>query len=218
MKLKRILSAILMLSPFHCFADHRPKARDWILSVSERSASWQFLGTLDLPSGSIFIGDPSRGGDYHLRGIKEVNAARLSVWLLIADDSKQVHTVWLEADGDLPEKISGEIVFGIDSAYFAFGDLWSGQDLANIGDLNLPKLPDSFEFFLPHIQNPGFTGIWLDAPPRNSPVCAVETDRDGGLKAVWTEGGGGRFSGILIDITGRRSDELYLDKLIVMDA
>jgi hypothetical protein len=43
---------------------------------------------------------------------------------------------------------------------------------------------------------------------------AIETKCDGGLKAVWVKTSNDRFSGILIDVTGRASDGLCTDKLL----
>lgn len=215
LKIASLLTALLSLVPISSRAETANEAgRNWIHAASEHSAVWQSSGQLELPSGTIFIGDPSWGGDYHLRGTMAVSADQLDVWLLVSSDGKQVHAVWLEANGNLPVTVSGNIDFGTDSAYFALGDLVTGQAIADIGDLDIPEVPDSFEFFLPHIQNFGFTAIWLDVPPDDLPVLAVETKQDGGLKAVWTEDIEGDLSGILIDITGRASDQLFLDKLV----
>ena len=189
-------------------------ARDWLLEASGHSAEWRGFGPLSLPSGSIFIGDPSWGDDHHMRGAQAVSVDTLGVWLLVAKDGAQVHAAWLEADGGTPAGRTETLSFGTDSAYFAFGDLQTGQDLVDLRDLGLPEAPDSFEFFLPHIQNFGFTGKWLTVPPSDRPVFAVETKRDGGLEAVWLHSSSGGLSGILIDITGRAGDGRFLDKLI----
>ena len=197
---------------------HGETARDWIVQTSGREGEWIDYGDISFPSGQIFIGDPSWGGDYHMRGVKELPVDHLRIWMYVSEaqnpEVNQVQTVWLEALGTTPKKIRSAISFGTDSAYFALGDARVGHDLTNIGDLGLAKLPDSFEFFLPHIQNYGFAGISLEVPPNNFPVFAVETKKDGGLEAVWTEDANGEFSGILIDIAGRAFDGSYLDKLI----
>lgn len=207
--------ASLLLVPSLGLADEREiSGRNWIVSQSGHDATWQNFGTISLPSGKIFIGDPSFGRDYHLRGAREVQVSELDIWLLISNSRNQVHTVWLEANGNHPSGISASIEFGTDSAYFALGDLSVGKDLANIGNLKNPEFYDSFEFFLPHIQDGGFAAIRLSVPPRNAPVVAIETNRDGGLKAVWAEDADQNLSGILIDITGRVGDNLYLDKLL----
>ena len=215
LKITSLVTALLSLLPVSAKAEAEPDAgRNWILATSEHAAKWQPSGQLDLPSGTIFIGDPSWGDDYHLRGAKAVSVAQLDVWLLVSSNGEQVHAVWLEANGTLPVTVGEHIDFGTDSAYFALGDLATGQAIANIGDLNLPTVPDSFEFFLPHIQNFGFTAIWLEVPPNDLPVLAVETKQDGALKAVWTKDRAGDLSGILIDITGRASDQQFLDTLV----
>lgn len=215
MKLVSLISAMLSLFPVSTKADiDNDAGRSWILDASEHNATWQAFGQLDLPSKTIFIGDPSWGGDHHLRGAQAVSSSQLDVWLLVSNEQNQVHAVWLEANGALPVRSSKSMDFGSDSAYFALGDLATGQALVDIGNLDLPAVPDSFEFFLPHIQNSGFTGMWLDVPPLNLPVFTVETKRDGGLKAIWAEDIEDNLSGILIDVTGRASDQLFIDKLI----
>ena len=208
------LTSMLLFPSLGLAEEHSSPSQNWIVSNSGHTATWRNVGILSIPSGSIFIGDPSYGSDYHLRGARKILVSKVDVWLLMSESGHQVHTVWLEANGNLPSRISGSIEFGTDSAYFALGDLTAGNDLANIGDLENPDFYDSFEFFLPHIQDGGFTSVWLDVPPRNAPVLAVETNRDGGLKAIWVEDSEQNFSGILIDITGRIGDNLYLDKLL----
>lgn len=214
----RIVALVTVATSLICGGAHGETARDWIIEMSGREGEWIDYGEIIFPSGQIFIGDPSWGGDYHMRGAKELPVDHLRIWMYVSEASNpkvnQVQTVWLEALGTTPKKISSKISFGTDSAYFAFGDARVGYELTNIGDLGIAQLPDSFEFFLPHIQNYGFTGISLEVPPNNSRVFAVETKRDGGLEAVWTEDVNGEFSGILIDVTGRVSDGIYLDKLI----
>ncbi len=219
MKLKSVLSMILGLLPFSAAADtDMSAARQWVQATSGHSASWKHYGEIKLPSGKIFIGDPSWGDEYHLHGAREVPVAKLDVWLFISEEenpqSNQVHAVWLEAAGTMPAKVGGAIDFGVDSAYFAFGDLTTGQELANMKYTDDSEHEDCFEFFLPHIQNFGFKALWLDVPPKNQPVIAVETKNDGGLTAVWTEDEAGNFSGILIDVTGRASDQFFLDVLL----
>jgi hypothetical protein len=219
MKTKSILSMIFALLPFSSVANVESRTgRDWIQTVSGHSASWKKYDELNLPSGEIFIGDPSWGDDYHLHGARAVPVSKLDVWLFVSNekntDENLVHTVWLEASATTPTKVVGAIDFGMDSAYFAIGDLTTGRDLANMRNLDLSQYADCFEFFLPHIQNYGFMGLWLNVPPKNQPVLAIETKNDGGLRAVWTEDDKGAFSGILIDITGRVTDQLFLDKLL----
>lgn len=214
----RVIGLIAVAASLLSGGAHGETGRDWIANTSGRDGEWIDYGTISFPSGQIFIGDPSWGGDYHMRGVQDVPVDELRVWMYVSEVSNpklnQVQTVWLEALGTTPTTTRSRLGFGTDSAYFAFGDARVGHDLANIGDLGLAALPDSFEFFLPHIQNYGFAGIALKVPPNNAPVFAVETKRDGGLEAVWTEDSNGEFSGILIDIAGRASDGLYLDKLI----
>ena len=197
---------------------HGETARDWIEQQTGREGEWIAYGEINFPSGQIFIGDPSWTDDYHMRGATKIPVDQLQIWMYVSEVSNpkanRVHTVWLEALGTTPKKTTSRIQFGVDSAYFAFGDIRVGPDLTNIGDLKLAGIPNSFEFFLPHIENYGFVGVSLEVPPSSSPVFAVETKKDGGLEAVWTEDGNGAFSGILIDITGRASDGLYLDMLI----
>jgi hypothetical protein len=219
MKAWKCVAALLtFLAPAMESSAASSEGREWIETISGHSAAWKHQGALELPSGKIFIGDPSWGDGHHLRGAKAVPVNTLDVWLLVSRQEEkkknQVHAVWLAAADTKPSAITRSIEFGVDSAYFALGDLSTGQSLATIGDQGLPEIPDSFEFFLPHIQDSGFLAIWLDVPPTDQPVLAVETKRDGGLKAVWTENRNERFSGILIDITGRASDRRYLDTLI----
>lgn len=189
-------------------------ARNWISATTGHAAEWQQIGTLPLPSGAIFVGDPSWGGDHHLRGALAVTASDLAVWLLRDREGGQNRAVWLEAAGTLPVQSAETIDFGVDSAYFAFGDRETGLALANIGDLELPGAPDSFEFFLPHIQREGFSHTRLEVPPTGAPVYAVNTGNDGGLRASWLRDAGGELSGILIDITGRASDRRHIDMLL----
>lgn len=192
--------------------------RDWFQTSSGRQGEWVSYGDMSFPSGRIFIGDPSRGSDYHMRGARALPTDRLTAWLYVEDaanpKTNRVHTVWLAASDKPPVKTTSRLSFGTDSAYFAFGDEETGHALSNIGDLGIPELPDSFEFFLPHILNYGFVGLKLEVPPNALLAFAVETKRDGGLEAVWTEDRERNFSGILIDISGRAEDGLYLDKLI----
>ncbi|MDO5606197.1 MAG: hypothetical protein Q4G25_13650 [Paracoccus sp. (in: a-proteobacteria)] len=187
-------------------------ARGWIAAAAgHEGAYWQQDRRLELPSGAIFIGDPSWGDDYHLGGAQPVPAPALDVWLLISADQGRVHAVWLEAAGTLPARISAELDFGMDSAYFALGDLTTGQDLAELRNRDIEGAPDSFEFFLPHIQQDGFTALWLDVPPDGRPVLAINAGNDGSRRAVWISDAEGGFSGILIDVTGRAGDHRFID-------
>lgn len=189
-------------------------ARSWIAEAKGRPAQWQQFGTLELPSGSIFIGDPSWGDDTHMRGAQPVPTAALEIWLLVDTAEDNVHALWLEATGTLPERQSSSLEFGIDSAYFAFGDIEVGRYLARLRELDSPEAPDSFEFFLPHIQKEGFKALQLQVPDQKLPVFAINTFNDGSLRAVWLAGSDQTFSGILIDITGRDPDGRYIDLLL----
>lgn len=207
-----------LLVPSTLLGDNIQTGRDWIEAKSERAVTWLDFGTLHLPSGELFIGDPSWGDDYHMRGARSVPVDQLRVWVHVENPliprENQVHAVWLAAADTPPAKIVGKIDFGMDSAYFAFGDVTTGHDLVAIKGMNHPDFYDSFDFFLPHIQQYGFVGQWLNVPQSGRPTFAVDTKRDGGLTAVWTEDSDKAFAGILIDLTGRVSDRLFLDTLI----
>lgn len=127
---------------------------------------------------------------------------------------EQINLVWLEAAGTRPDSVVGGIEFGMDAAYFAFRDRQAGVDLANIGDLELPEAPDSFEFFMPIVQRDGFSWAEVPVPAEERPIFVINTGRDGGLKAAWIKDGQGRLSGILIDISGRSNDGVFLDRLL----
>jgi hypothetical protein len=209
-----LIAPFLVLRPTGAAASDEVAARAWIAAASDHSAAWVHASRFVLPEGKIFVGDPSWGDDYHLRGAREVPVRQLEIWFLVGDAEPTVHAVWLEAGGTLPASSGAMIEFGMDSAYFAFGDLATGRDLATIGDLGIAEVPSNFEFFLPHIQRTDFTWLTLEVPPRGGIVHAVNTRNDGGLKAVWLHDGNDGFSGILIDISGRASDRQYIDTLL----
>lgn len=214
-RLLRYVMPVLALGAAGPVAAGTSPARDWIATTAAHAtAGWSHAERLDLPSGSLFVGDPSWGGDYHLRGALPVGVPGLDIWVLASDSGQRVHLVWLEAAGTLPVRPAETINFGIDSAYFAFGDLHTGQQLAAIGDHDPFVANDSFEFMLPHIQRDDFRWAAISVPPAGSPVHAVNTRSDGGLRAVWVLDAEGALSGILIDVTGRSADQRHLDLLL----
>ncbi len=209
--LKLLLGSALALFPGLLQAD---TMRSWINTESGHPAAWQNCGTLSLPSGKIFIGDPSWGDDYHLRGASPVAAQTLDIWLLVSKPENRALTLWLEAKDAAPAMTTHSLDFGTDSAYFAFGDLRSGQALLDLREQDIPGAADSHEFMFPHISAAPFSCKQIDVPPHELPVFAIDTRDDGGLKAVWVADGNGTFTGIMVDIAGRASDRRFLDKLL----
>ncbi|MGB0798300.1 MAG: hypothetical protein ACPGRD_03155 [Planktomarina sp.] len=214
MKLKRHIVTVLAMLGLHGGVAQADNAMGWIDDHRTTQGSWISAGTIDLPSGSIFVGDPSWGNDYHMRGATAVAVQSLQIFVLQSPEGNRASAVWLAAANTRPVSKGASLEFGMDSAYFAFGDHDVGRAVANIGDLDLPKIPDSFEFFLPHISNGDFVIKQLQVPPNDAPVYAVNTNRDGGLAAVWTYDANNQFSGILIDIVGLLPENRYLDTLL----
>ena len=206
------LRAIAVALALPAASDASP-ARDWIDAAQGGAARWQELGTLELPSGRIFIGDPSWGDAYHMKGARPVEADELDVWLRVGE-AGGITAVWLEASGETPVRISAALPFGMEAAYFALGDKDTGSAIAALGEADLPDIPDGFALFRPVVQEAGFVADWVPVPPRKLPALAIGTGSDGGLHAVWTRDTAGKLSGILIDVTGRDSDGRFIDLLL----
>lgn len=51
-------------------------ARTWLSTTSARDFLWADLGELVLPSGGLFVGDPTGGHDYHMRATATTAASR----------------------------------------------------------------------------------------------------------------------------------------------
>lgn len=188
--------------------------RDWISAQSGHSATWQSCGSLALPSGTIFIGDPSWGDDYHLRGASPVSAQNLDIWVAVSQPDHRALTLWLEASTAPPATVTHHLDFGTDSAYFAFGDLAGGAALLALRDQTIPGAADSHAFLFPYIAAAPFICLFIPVPPKDLPVFAIDTRADGGLRAVWVADKTGAFTGIMVDIAGRASDARPLDSLL----
>lgn len=188
--------------------------QNWIDKVASAPGKWTPVGDMQLPSGRMFVGDPSWGDDSHVRGALPSQAARFDIWLRLDPQSGRIQLVWLAAAGGVPVRRGQQIQFGMDSAYFAFGDAGVGQDLAQIGDLEPFVANDSFEFLLPQVQRPGFSWKVLPVPPGDGPVHLVNAFNDGSRAAVWLHDRSGAVSGVLIDVIGMAPGQGWLDKLL----
>ena len=78
----------------------------------------------------------------------------------------------------------------------------------------LPVAPDSFAFAHAN-RAEGRPLMGRSAcSVRGRPIFVISIGRDGGLKTVWVKDREGRLSGILIDVSGRLSDRIFLDRLL----
>ena len=211
MSMKEIIAAFASVFSLAASTAKAETAIMWIDQNRVLKGGWEQHGVLSLPSGSIFIGDPSYGDDYHMRGQTQIAVESLNIHVLTGTNPKRTIALWLESAGTVPVTAGHRLGFGVDSAYFAFGDADSGQDIANIGNLGIPKIPDGFEFFLPHVIDGGFAYKTLGVPPNDRPVHVIGSNRDGGLEAVWLYDTAGDFSGILVDIEGLLPERKFLD-------
>jgi len=156
-----------------------------------QECKWKKLGPLALPSGRIFVGDPTGGHDGHMNGAQAVGADALTAWAFQDRSTGENHIVWLEATDALPTHKGAQLDFGVDA----------GRG-------------DSFDWLVPHLQiSPNFSS-WVKVPPAGLPMLLISTRADGGYAAVWLLDAQGTLCGILIDISGRASDQLFLDKLL----
>ncbi|WP_104494381.1 hypothetical protein [Paracoccus denitrificans] len=189
-------------------------ARDWIAQASGRPGAWTDHGLLELPSGMLFVGDPTWGDDYHIRDPRRLATAALRVFSR-SDEQGRNLALWLEAAGGEPKATGERIEFGVDAATVALGDLEGGRALVAWGESRLEKgLGDSFDWLSPILQEKMNFARWLPIPPDDRPIFIASTGMDGGLAAVWLLDERGSLSGILIDIAGRASDGQYLDTLL----
>lgn len=214
----KVISLLVAFVAMPMMAHAQSDAQNWITETSGQPGEWVNFGTMTLPSGVIFIGDPSWGDDYHMRGARGVPARRLDVFLHINVGENQVNAAWLEAGGGVPVRQVGMLEFGMDSAYFAFGDRRAGEALLDLPALGIEGAYDSHEFMFQYIGAADFMADWVQVPPDDMPVMIVTTRFDGGLGAAWALDDAGQFSGILIDITGRTSDGVHLDTLLLNDS
>lgn len=210
-------------SPLSRSADlaEAPDARTWLRAASERDDAWQDLGDLGLPSHRIFVGDPTNGHDGHMENVAAIAADTLRVWVLEAGPDQnefEAHRnalVWLEARGTTPVARGRSLDFGVDAACFAIGDGATGDAFTRLTDIEFDAgRGDSFEWIQPFIQERPHYARWLEIPPHGHPMFVASTGDDGSFAAVWLHDGSDELSGILIDIAGRTSDGLFLDKLL----
>ena len=188
-------------------------ARQWITDSAARPGDWRELGQLALPSGQIFVGDPTWSDDYHIRDPRRLDGV-LQVFTRVAPEGESL-LIWLEANGNRPVKTGEKIEFGVDAATIGLGDLAAGQALVSLGEaLQEQGKGDSFEWLMPAIQEQQNFARWLPIPPENQPMLLVSTGNDGGYAAVWLLDDRGALSGILIDIAGRKPDLKFLDTLL----
>jgi hypothetical protein len=198
-----------------------PDARTWLRTASERDNVWRDFGNLRLPSRRIFVGDPTNGHDGHMENVATIELDALRVWVLEAGPDRnefEAHRnalVWLEARGTRPVARGRSLDFGVDAACFAIGDGETGDAFKRLTDLELDAgRGDNFEWILPFIQErPHYAG-WLEIPPNGHPMFVASTGDDGGFAAVWLHDESDDLSGILVDIAGRESDSLFLDRLL----
>ena len=213
--LSRCLSSLLGLGLFSApiLAEPLSPARIWLVESAARPGNWHDHGQLALPSGSIFVGDPTWGDDYHIRDPRRLDAS-LQVFTRTAPEGDNL-LIWLEANGNRPAKTGDKIEFGVDAATIALGDLGAGQALVDLGTtLQDQGKGDSFEWLMPAIQEQRNFARWLPIPPADQPIFLVSTGNDGGYAAVWLLDERGALSGILIDIMGRQPDLKFLDTLL----
>jgi hypothetical protein len=192
-------------------------AQTWLARQSEReeSAVWTQLGELTLPSGRIFVGDPTSGHDDHMQGARAAGVARLEAWTFQDRETSANHLIWLEAAGTVPVSKSQMLEFGVDAATIGLGDANTGDLFSALTDRELDAgRGDNFDWIMPHIQESQHFAKWLTIPPNDLHMLIASTANDGGYAAVWLHDTSGALSGILIDITGRTSDQLFLDKLL----
>lgn len=149
-----------------------------------------------------------------MRGALPAPVAGFDIWLRLDPQNNRIQLVWLGAQGGAPVQRGQQIEFGIDSAYFAFGDAAVGQDLAQIGAVEPFVANDSFEFLLPQVQRPGFNWTVLPVPPGGGSVHLVNTFSDGSRAAVWLHDRSGALSGVMIDVIGLAPGQGWLDRLL----
>jgi hypothetical protein len=203
------------LAPTAATADSPSAAREWIASAKAQGGKWVDSGTFTLPSGQIFIGDPTWASDYHIRDPRPAPAPALRLWTLHPADNGYPLAVFLENTGLAPVAQSDSISFGVDAAVIGLGDLNAGRALVSWGETLMDQgTGDSLEFLQPALNAPGSAPQKVPVPPDDQPIFLVPTGRDGGLKAVWLMDRNGAVSGILIDITGRAKDGLFVDRLL----
>ncbi|MGH1367647.1 MAG: hypothetical protein ACRBCL_03455 [Maritimibacter sp.] len=202
------MMAVLFAFPAH--AD-RSKALAWLQSQSETNGHWKAFGTLDFPSGQIFIGDPTWGDDYHIRWPQKAPADSVDVYVYRRLDGTNL-MVWLEVAGTTPATRGDSYDFGVDAASFALGDLSGGQALVALGERwqDMGR-GDSFEFIAPHLQSSRTPAKWLPIPGSNTRIFLAGTGTDGGFAGVWLYDKNGALSGILIDIRGNPKTGKYID-------
>ena len=189
-------------------------AREWIVETGARKGVWKDHGPIGFPSGRMFVGDPTWGDDYHLRGHMPVPDVPVRVWSY-SEGGGINFSIWLEAAGTLPASRGEALNFGVDAAVLALGDLETGEAFVALGERRLDAgKGDSFDWIMPHIQAAANFAKWLPIPPDNQPMFLATTNNDGGYAAVWLYDAGGALSGILIDLRGRASDLKFLDVLL----
>lgn len=211
--IRRALAALLALVLGGSTALAEDAARDWIARTAGQSGAWVKHGTLALPSGTLFVGDPTWGDDTHLRGARKAGVRKLTVWTFRLDAHRN-GVIWLEAGGAAPVATAGAIDFGVDAAHVALGDLATGKALAALRHGTAPGVGDSHDLFMQAMGRENSLTGWVEVPPRKGRMFVAATARDGGLRAVWLKGARGGLSGILIDAAGRKGDGKYLDTLL----
>ncbi|WP_114961532.1 hypothetical protein [Tritonibacter mobilis] len=196
-------------------------ARVWLKEVSERDFVWKDLGVLAVPSQELFVSDPACGSDYHMRHTASVEAVELHIWVLESGlDHKGFHDhtnglVWLEANGNRPFTRGTELGFSVGSASLGIGNIEAGQAFTRLTDYELDAgRGDSFDWISPFLQEKPHFARWLEIPPDRHRIFVASTSNDGGFAAVWLHDAHDLLSGVLIDIAGRASDRLFLDKLL----
>ena len=210
MKVVAALAALLGAAPPATADD----ARDWLARAGERSLAWTDHGALTLPSGRLFVGDPTGGGAYHMTATGAVEGP---LRLLTARDPDAPNPdanalIWLEAGGTPPVATGTRLGFGVDGATLALGSVEAGEAFTALEEIELDAgRGDNFDWIMPHIQISNDFAYWLGVPPGDERMFLATTRADGGYEAVWLLDADGAVSGILIDISGRASDGLYID-------
>ncbi|MFK7938711.1 MAG: hypothetical protein AB8B82_04985 [Roseovarius sp.] len=190
-------------------------ARDWIVNAGQRTGTWRDHGRLALPSGRLFVGDPTWGDAYHLRGAKPAPADAVHVWSFGKGRNGLNYAIWLELAGTTPVKRGEMLEFGVDAAVLALGDYATGQAMVDLGDALIDAgKGDSFDWISPHIQASANFAKWLPIPPQGQQMFLATTNNDGGYGAAWLYDDAGALSGVLIDLRGRASDQTFLDVLL----
>lgn len=211
--LKRLLVAIGLIATSPALAD--TPALGWLTGASEREGVWRDHGRIEFPSGRLFVGDPTSSSDQHMRDPRAAPAAAGQLYTFGDGRDGQNYLIWIQFSGQTPVSKGEVLGFGVDAATIGLGSVEAGQALIDLGERNLDAgKGDSFDFLIPHIQATQHFAKWLPLPGSNTSIFLVTTGNDGGLEASWMHDSSGAVSGILIDIRGRSSDGLFLDKLL----